>query len=143
MDIRGVTPDDAAAIAELLGHLGYPAEPGTIPGRLRGIAAGGGHVMMAWHGDRPAGLIGVQPFAAIHSAERIAYITALVVAPAVRGQGAGRALVEAAADWARAAGCIRLSVTSAEHRDGAHEFYPRVGFPYTGRRFTRSLGERE
>jgi hypothetical protein len=32
-----------------------------------------------------------------------------------------------------------LSVTSAEHRADAHQFYPRCGLPYSGRRFTKNL----
>jgi GNAT superfamily N-acetyltransferase len=51
----------------------------------------------------------------------------------------GRALVNAIEQWARERGADRLSVTSAEHRSGAHAFYPACGFPYTGRRFSKSL----
>ena len=75
----------------------------------------------------------------LHADAPVAYITVLVVAPAMQGRGAGRTLVAAAEAWARAAGCRRLTVTSAEHRADAHESYPRIGLPYTGRRYSRSL----
>jgi GNAT superfamily N-acetyltransferase len=69
----------------------------------------------------------------------VAYITALVTAAAARGRGVGRALVAEAVEWARREGCVRISVTSAEHRADAHAFYPACGLPYTGRRFGTTL----
>ena len=140
--IRAAEPEDAAAVAALLGQLGYPADEAAIPARLRAIEAAGGAVLLATIDDgAAAGLVGVQAFPVLHAPAPVAYLTALVVAPPARGRGVGRALVEAAERWARAAGCGRLTVTSGEHRDDAHAFYPRVGLPYTGRRFARSLDD--
>ena len=142
MDIetRETTSDDAAVIAELLAHLGYPTDPAAIPARLAALAAAGGVILLA-HPDRgPAvGLVGLQAFPVLHASAPVAYITALVVAPAAQGRGVGRAQVTAAEAWARSAGCSRLTVTSAEHRAGAHTFYTRLGLPYTGRRYSRQL----
>jgi GNAT superfamily N-acetyltransferase len=142
MQIRIATPADAVTLAELLGHLGYPADAAEIPARLGAIVAAGGTVLMGWDGSgAAAGLVGLQALPVLHASRPVAYITALAVAPSAQGQGVGRALVAAAEAWARAAGCSRLTVTSAEHRDGAHAFYPRVGLPYTGRRYSRLLDE--
>ena len=80
------------------------------------------HRMTVLHFDRPLG-----------------YITALVTDPAKRRGGVGKRLLVAAEDWARAAGCYRLALTSAEHRTDAHGFYPACGFPLTGRRFGKDL----
>ena len=142
IDIRQAMPDDAAPIAELLGHLGYPADSAVVPARLATIFAGGGAILLAWSQQGgPLGLVGLQAFPVLHASMPVAYITALVVAPGAQGQGIGRALVTAAEAWARSAGCSRLTVTSGEHREGAHAFYPHVGFPYTGRRYSRSLDD--
>jgi GNAT superfamily N-acetyltransferase len=51
----------------------------------------------------------------------------------------GRELVAALEALARSHDCVRISVTSAEHRDGAHAFYQRLGYDYTGRRFAKKL----
>lgn len=141
MEIREAAPDDAAAIVELLGHLGYPTDAAAIPARLAAVSAAGGTVLLAGPARAPVGLVGLQAFPVLHASSPVAYITALVVAPGAQGRGVGRALVAAAERWARAAGCRRLTVTSAEHRAGAHAFYPRLGLPYTGRRYARALDE--
>ena len=144
MQIRAATPGDAPAIAAMLGHLGYPSDAADVPARLAAVAAAGGAVLLAWEeGGAPVGLVGLQSHPVIHATGPVAYITALVVAPSAQGRGVGRALVAAAERWARDAGCARLTVTSAEHRDGAHAFYPRVGLPYTGRRYSRQLERAE
>jgi GNAT superfamily N-acetyltransferase len=139
MEIREATPDDAGRVAELLGHLGYPAAPAEVPARLAAVAGAGGAVLLACAEGAAIGLVGLHAFPVLHAPAPVAYITALAVDPAAHGRGVGRALVGAAEAWARARGCARLTVTSAERRDGAHAFYPRVGLPYTGRRYARAL----
>ena len=140
--IREATAEDAPAIAELLRHLGYPAAVAEIPARLDAVGAAGGRVLLAWTAEgAAAGLIGLHAFPVLHAGGPVAYITALVVAPTMQGRGVGRALVAEAEAWARAIGCTRLTVTSAEHRADAHEFYPRIGLPYTGRRYARRLDD--
>lgn len=138
--LREAGPADAEAIARLLGELGHPTPAADVPRRLAAMRAEGGQALLA--DDRalgPVGLMTLSSHAALHAAGPVAYITALVTTEAVRGRGVGRALVAAAFDWARRRGCVRLSVTSAERRAGAHAFYPRCGLPYTGRRFSAAI----
>jgi GNAT superfamily N-acetyltransferase len=85
------------------------------------------------------GLMGLASHVVIHASGPVAYITALVTASAARRRGVGQLLVEAAKAWAREKGCVRLTVTSAEHRADAHAFYPACGMPYTGRRFAMAI----
>lgn len=137
--IRSASADDAPALSRLLAELGYPAQPADLPDRLSRVVAEGGTALLA---DGDAGALGVAcvtSHATLHAARPVAYITALVVAPEARGRGVGRALVAAAEAWARARGCERMSVTSAERRSDAHAFYPSCGMPYTGRRFSKTL----
>jgi GNAT superfamily N-acetyltransferase len=138
--IRAATADDAEGIARLLEEFGHPVGPADVPVRLVAVNAEGGAVLLAMGESAGAvGLVSVACHRTVHAAGPVAYITALVVAVSARRDGVGRSLVSAAERWARSRGCVRLSVTSAEHRADAHAFYPRCGLPYTGRRYSKSL----
>ena len=138
--VRSATPADASAIADLLAQLGYPTSPETVPMRIADIEAQGGVVLVAVaEPERIVGLLSGTRHATIHEEGEVAYITALVTDANARRQGVASALVLALERWAVAHRCSRVSVTSAEHRADAHAFYPRRGFPYTGRRFTKKL----
>ena len=140
MRIRSATGEDAEVITLLLAELGYPTSASALPERLRAVESEGGAVFLAVNSDGVAlGLMSVAKHSTIHADAPVAYITALVTGSAARGQGIGRAMVSAAEQWAREQGCVRLSVTSAEHRTDAHAFYPRCGMPYSGRRFSKTL----
>ena len=127
-------------MASLLAELEYPTSSAALPERLRSIEAEGSAVFLADGPDGAAlGLMSVASHATIHADAPVAYITALVTSAAARGRGIGRAMVAVAEQWARDKGCVRISVTSAEHRADAHAFYPRCGMPYSGRRFSKTL----
>ena len=68
-----------------------------------------------------------------------AQLTALVVAERVRGRGVGREMVRCAEEWARARGASRITLTSALHRDQAHDFYKKLGYAHTGVRLAKTL----
>lgn len=138
--VRNATRDDAPAIAALLAELGYPGDQEEIPERLAKVVAHGGAVVLAVdQSDAALGLISLTRFWSLHSSGPVAYIMALVIANDARGRGVGKTLVDYAKQWGIDNGCERITVTSAEHRDGAHAFYPAVGMPYTGRRFSATL----
>ncbi len=138
--VRPAAASDAEAMARLLGDLGYPTSARDVPERLDRVNGDGGAVYLAVDSvDNVVGLTSVTSHACIHTTGRVGYITALVTSSDARGMGVGRALVDQAELWARARGCVRLSVTSAERRSDAHAFYPKCGLPYTGRRFSKSL----
>lgn len=139
--IRAAAPADAAALAALLGELGYPATAEEVAARLTRLREPHDVVLVTLEeGGAVRGLLGLHRLTTLHAAAPACYITALVVAAAARGRGIGRALLDAAESWARRAGCSRIVVTSAEHRAAAHAFYERAGYQHTGRRFVRSLG---
>jgi GNAT superfamily N-acetyltransferase len=79
-------------------------------GRLVGSA----HLMVLRHFDR--------------SLSRSAVVEGVIVARDYRRGGVGAALMRAAAEAARAAGCYKLDLTSNMARAGAHRFYSRLGW---------------
>jgi ribosomal protein S18 acetylase RimI-like enzyme len=57
-----------------------------------------------------------------------AIIEELVVDEAARGQGAGRALIQAAIEWAKAQACSEVEVSTGMDNTAAQAFYRRLGF---------------
>jgi aminoglycoside 6'-N-acetyltransferase I len=67
---------------------------------------------------------------------RLAEIGDLYVAPACRGRGLARALIDAAIDWSRRRGCSGVFVTVTPEGEASHrlsDFYKRLDFEPTGR----------
>jgi GNAT superfamily N-acetyltransferase len=138
--IRLATAADADAIALLLGELGYPADPAAVPGRLeRMLGEPGQSALVAQLDGRVVGLATVIVRHVLDADAPFARLAALVVAGNVRGRGIGRALVAAAEEIARAAGCSAIEVTSGDHRPAAHAFYRALGFSERPRRFLKRL----
>jgi N-acetylglutamate synthase-like GNAT family acetyltransferase len=69
----------------------------------------------------------------------IAQLESVVVDAAMRGRGIGEAMVEHAVAAARAAGAVRLQLTSNAGRKDAHRFYERLGFTASHVGFKRML----
>jgi len=143
IDVRPARDDDAQAVAELLGHLGYPAPAAEIPARLARLRAGGdADALVAVADDRVVGLATVHARDVLHQARPFVQLTALVVPPEMRGRGVGRTLVSAVERWAASRGADRLVLTTALHRAEAPAFYERLGFEHTGRRYARRIERR-
>jgi GNAT superfamily N-acetyltransferase len=139
--IRDARPEDAAAIAELLGQLGYPTDGGAVGGRLERLRIVGDRVIVAVAEGAVVGLAHLQVSPAIEYERPAAKLAALIVDESQRGRGVGRALVEAMENEARSRGCELLYLTTSEKRDDAHAFYERIGLERTGRRYSRALSQ--
>jgi N-acetylglutamate synthase-like GNAT family acetyltransferase len=138
--IRAATLADAPVLAPLLGELGYPVDADALRPRLeRMLAHDDQQVLIAEDERGTLGLIALHVFPLLEYAEDAALITGLVITERARGLGVGRRLVERAAELARAAGARRFMVTTHIRRAGAHAFYERLGFEFTGRRYVKEL----
>jgi GNAT superfamily N-acetyltransferase len=137
--IRDAVPADVDAVAELIGVLGYPTSPDLIRDRMSHATGGGGRVIVAESAGRVTGVITIFHIRTLHRPGDICRITALVVAESERGTGVGRQLVDEVERHARASGCVRVEVTSAAGRSGAHAFYERLGYTDYPKRFIKDL----
>lgn len=104
------------------------AEGGIGPERLAVMerVAGPKATVLARTGDRPSGT----GFVALHGSE--AMLHALEVRESQRRQGAGEALIHAAANWAAAEGAERLSLVVTERNTAARALYTRLGMKVVG-----------
>ncbi len=130
---------DAAALADLLGQLGYPAGAGAVESRLERLVIVGDRVIVAELDGRVAGFAHLHVSPSIEYDRPAAKLSALVVAESLRGKGVGRALVQEAEAEARTRGCVLLFLTTAARRKDAHEFYAALGLEETGKRFAKQL----
>ena len=137
--IRPAVSGDAATIGRLLEQLGYPTNAAQIPERIEKLHARPGTAVLVAeneHGEL-VGVVTVHLFQTMHADEPSAWLTALVVEEKARGQGVGSALVARAEDWATKHGALRIALTSALHRESAHEFYKARDYEHTGVRLTK------
>lgn len=138
--MREARTEDAEAMSRLCTQLGYPAQSGAMPQRLIRLQRDpNARALVAEAGDGPIGLATVHLRHTINHEAPIAQLTLLVVDESRRSRGVGRALVEAAEQWAHAQGCHRIVVTTALPRADAHAFYERIGYRHTGRRYGKDF----
>jgi ribosomal protein S18 acetylase RimI-like enzyme len=130
--IRRADRDDAAVIGQLLydfnREFDEPAPaPAALAERLRQLIAGGETTVLLG-GDGPDGLAVLRFRAAIWSGGLECYLAELYVAPARRGKGLGRALMEAALSEARGRGADTMDIGVDEPDLTARRLYESLGF---------------
>ena len=140
MSVRRARAEDADDITAVLAELGYSASPKDVARRLAGLDADErSAALVAVTGAEVVGMLTLHMVPVLHEPGDWCRLTALVVAPAARRRGVATALVSAAEEIARDAGCVRVEVTSALHRDGAHEFYRGRGYGQVSEHFLKPL----
>jgi len=130
--IRRAEAADAAAVARLLHdfntEFGDPT-PGVAALTERAgemIAAEEMIVMLA--GEGPEGLAQLRLRPSVWSGALDAYLEEVYVAPAHRGRGIGRALLESVLEVARAQGATRIDLGTSETDTAAIGLYESCGF---------------
>jgi GNAT superfamily N-acetyltransferase len=83
--------------------------------------------------DGPVGLVVALP----QQDPTTVALLAMFVAGRARRQGVGRALIEAAVEWAESIGGARVTLMVVEHNGSARALYESCGFAYTGEQQTR------
>jgi GNAT superfamily N-acetyltransferase len=130
--IRIADRTDAGAIGRLLyafnREFGEPAPaPSALAERMRQLLDGGDTLVLL-AGDGPDGLAVLRFRAAIWSAGLECYLAELYITPARRGQGLGRALMEAVLRAARDRGADTMDIGVDEPDLAARRLYESLGF---------------
>ncbi|WP_306210820.1 GNAT family N-acetyltransferase [Actinoplanes sp. RD1] len=143
VDLRPVRRQDVPELTVLLGQLGYPTTEAEVSDRLA-----------PWLDDAASWLIGADDggklvgVAALHVSPMLevtgksARLAALVVDERYRSKGVGQALVKAVEEQARAAGAVKMEITSSRYRERTHLFYQQLGYEdicSSSARFIKSL----
>lgn len=130
--VRPATPEDADAVGALLHAFNRefddPAPPPSwLADRFRALL-GGGDTAALLAGPGPDGVAVLRFRPAIWTDALECYLAELYVAPAHRGRGLGRALLEAAIALARQRGADRMDLGTSETDTAARALYESVGF---------------
>ena len=130
--VRLAGRDDAGPIGQLLYDFNREFDepspaPSALAQRLRQLIEGGDTLVLL-AGDGPDGLAVLRFRAAIWSTGLECYLAELYVTPARRGQGLGRALMEAALREARKRGADTMDIGVDEPDLAARHLYESLGF---------------
>ncbi len=130
---RPATADDVAALVAAYEWLFAPPgstppqwDPGAAAARLaRAISSDRAEVLVAEADGAIAGLCTVYlDLDSVRFGSR-AWVEDLAIDPSQRSRGLGKALLDAAKDWAGGHGATHLELDSGEARADAHRFYER------------------
>ncbi len=130
---------DAAALAALIGQLGYDAAEAEVAERLAAMASEGRVVLVAELDGAVVGCLSTSVMRVLHRPAPVGRISMMVVDAALRSRGIGAALVRAAEDALAAQGCYMIEVTSHVRRTEAHRFSQKLGYEQTSVRLARML----
>ncbi len=130
--VRLAGPKDAAVAGRLLYDFNREFDeptpaPSALAERIRQLLKGGDTLVLL-AGDGPDGLAVLRFRAAIWNTGLESYLAELYVAPARRGQGLGRALMEAAMREARSRGADTMDIGVDEPDLAARHLYESLGF---------------
>lgn len=129
MLVRKMEIEDAEAVSELNGELGYPVNAAVMAARIERMKASNTRdALVACSNDGSiAGWIEMEIVEHLTS-DRTVSISGLVVAAGMRSRGIGKLLLDEAEQWARRRGIARMLVRSRVAREDAHRFYEREGY---------------
>jgi GNAT superfamily N-acetyltransferase len=146
-EIREAVPDEVERVLGMYEWLFAP--PGSVPPRWEAerarqaiaaaIADDEATVLVAAHRGELLGLCTAYlELNSVRFGPRC-WVEDLAVSPEHRSQGVGKALLDAAKDWARERGATHLELDSADTRIDAHRFYEREDPSWTSRCFAWEL----
>jgi ribosomal protein S18 acetylase RimI-like enzyme len=137
-EVRRAEAADAESIGRLLDAFNREFDektPGAdwLAGRVRQLL-GAGELAILLAGSGPDGLAVLRFRPSLWTGALEAYLAELYVTPERRGNGLGRALMEAAIDLARAEGADYMDLGTGETDTAARALYESLGFDNRGGR---------
>jgi GNAT superfamily N-acetyltransferase len=144
MHVRRMQLTDVMEVTALSEQLGYPTTRGEVERRFLAITNDTGHGLFVAESQQEGGsVLGWVHIFGVPLLETDGYaeIGGLVVHAQARRQGAGRALLQAAEQWAQERNYTNVRLGSGTHRTEAHAFYDHMGYSLmkTAKRFRKSL----
>ncbi len=134
MEIRQAKAEDTADVVRLMKQLEEFAHGKVglgVEGRFKFmLTLSNFNVWVADDDDQVIGLITASLRPTLWHAGPVALIDELIVDHAARGQGVGRALIDAIVTWARKRGASEIEVSTEKDNEAAQAYYLRQGFEH-------------
>lgn len=135
LTITPATLTDVPVLCHLLDTL-FTQEAEFQPDRVtqeRGLASiirdpQVGHILVARQGGEIIGMVNLLYTVSTALGGRVALLEDMVVVPEIRGQGVGTQLLEQAIAFAKANGCLRITLLTDADNHVAQAFYRKQGF---------------
>ena len=132
MNVRLATDADTEAVGRLLHDFNsefgdLTPGPAKLAARMRELL-GDGHIAVLVGGDGPDGVAVMSFRPSLWTDALECYLAELYVAPAVRGRGLGRALLNGALELARKTGADYICLATSEDDVAARSLYESAGF---------------
>jgi GNAT superfamily N-acetyltransferase len=121
-----------------LSELGYSLKVAHVQKNILLLSSSSSDIVLV--AEAASTVIGVLSFHVMplfHVAGNLGRISSLVISPQWQRRGVGSKLIGAAEEFGWAHGCLRIEVTSGDHRTGAHEFYQSLGYQLDEKRFIK------
>jgi GNAT superfamily N-acetyltransferase len=135
LEVRPATDVDIPVMCELLGNLfaqeaEFRPDPERQAAGLRSILGHPhvGQLFVMRDGQAVVGMASLLFLPSTALGGRVALLEDMIVRPEYRGAGAGSHLIQAAIDFARSAGCLRVTLLTDQDNVSAQRFYARLGF---------------
>lgn len=128
MNIRIARPVDSIAIAEITAEgLGYDCTPEMIAQNIASLDSSHARLFVAEVDGEVVGFVEPQVYEAVYFPPLV-NILGLAVWKSHCGMGIGKALMEAAENWAKEIGAKGVRLNSGADRTNAHAFYRNIGY---------------
>jgi GNAT superfamily N-acetyltransferase len=132
LTVRRASAADAAEVARLLhdfdAEFDEPVPEVEVLTKRYAELLVSGEVTVLLVGDGPEGFAQLRFRPSVYSVSLDAYLEELYVVPPRRGEGLGRALLEAAMEVARSEGATHIDLGTSETDVAARALYERAGF---------------
>ncbi len=87
-----------------------------------------GHILVMRHGETVSGMVNLLYTISTALGGRVAILEDMIIHPDHRGGGAGSLLLDAAKEFAKRQGCLRITLLTDDINSAAIRFYERHGF---------------
>lgn len=140
MQIRNMTVDDTAVVADLLTQMGYPETLDFLAAKIAKMNRNAQEKLMVVEEEEQ-----VVAFISLHCIPQLAVrgdfmrISYFAVDERVRSKGIGKQVEDYVTALARQMGCDRIELHSHSRREKAHAFYLRQGYEEVPKYFVKYL----